>query len=105
MALKVSEGVARMIATTLRDEFKRNLGTRLAGLVALPVINAFKRRLDPRRFNGATLLGLKGVVVKSHGSADRFSFEHAIETALEEVRNNVLKRITDQMQLLTRVAA
>jgi glycerol-3-phosphate acyltransferase PlsX len=105
VALKVSEGVARMIATTLRDEFKRNLLTRLAGLMALPVLNAFKRRLDPRRFNGATLLGLKGVVVKSHGSADRFSYEHAIETAIQEVRNNVLKRITDQMQLLNRVAA
>jgi len=105
VALKVSEGVARMISTTLRAEFRRNLRTKLAGLVALPVLNAFKRRLDPRRFNGATLLGLKGVVVKSHGSADRFSFEHAIETALQEVRNNVLKRITDQMQLLHRVAA
>jgi glycerol-3-phosphate acyltransferase PlsX len=105
VALKVSEGVARMIATTLRDEFKRNLRTRLAGLIALSVINAFKRRLDPRRFNGATLLGLKGVVVKSHGSADRFSYEHAIETAAQEVRNNVLKRISDQMQLLHRVAA
>lgn len=105
VALKVSEGVARMIATTLRAEFRRNLRTKLAGLIALPVLNAFKRRLDPRRFNGATLLGLKGVVVKSHGSADRFSFEHAIEIALQEVRNNVLKRITDQMQLLHRVAA
>ena len=105
VALKVSEGVARMISTTLRSEFRRNIRTKLAGLVALPVLNAFKRRLDPRRFNGATLLGLKGVVVKSHGSADRFSFEHAIETALQEVRNNVLKRITDQMQLLHRVAA
>ncbi len=105
VALKVSEGVARMIATTLRDEFKRNFRTRLAGLFALSVIHAFKRRLDPRRFNGATLLGLKGVVVKSHGSADRFSYEHAIETAAEEVRNNVLKRISDQMQLLNRVAA
>ncbi len=105
VALKVSEGVARMIATTLRDEFKRTLLTKLAGLVALPVINAFKRRLDPRRFNGATLLGLKGVVVKSHGSADRFSYEHAIETAVQQVRNNVLKRIADQMQLLHRVVA
>ncbi len=105
VALKTSEGVARMIATTLRDEFKRNLLTQLAGLIALPVLKAFKRRLDPRRFNGATLLGLRGVVVKSHGSADRFSYEHAIDTAVEEVRNNVLKRITDQMQLLHRVAA
>jgi glycerol-3-phosphate acyltransferase PlsX len=105
VALKTSEGVARMISTTLRAEFRRNMFTRLAGLVALPVINAFKRRLDPRRFNGATLLGLRGVVVKSHGSADRFSYEHAIDTAIKEVRNNVLKRITDQMQLLHRVAA
>lgn len=105
VALKTSEGVARMIATTLRDEFKRNLLTKIAGLIALPVLKAFKRRLDPRRFNGATLLGLRGVVVKSHGSADCFSYEHAIDTAVEEVRNNVLKRITDQMQLLHRVAA
>ena len=105
VALKTSEGVARMIATTLRDEFKRNWLTQIAGLIALPVLKAFKRRLDPRRFNGATLLGLRGVVVKSHGSADCFSYEHAIDTAVEEVRNNVLKRITDQMQLLHRVAA
>jgi len=105
VALKTSEGVARMISTAMRAEFSRNLLTRLAGLVALPVLNALKRRLDPRRFNGATLLGLKGVVVKSHGSADRFSFEQAIDTAIEEVRNNVLKRITDQMQRLQRVPA
>jgi glycerol-3-phosphate acyltransferase PlsX len=105
VALKTTEGVARMISTAMRAEFNRNLLTRLAGLAALPVLNALKRRLDPRRFNGATLLGLKGVVVKSHGSADRFSFEHAIDTALKEVHSNVLKRITDQMQLLQRVPA
>jgi len=103
VALKASEGVAKMIASTLRTEFKRNLFTRLAGLAALPVMTAFKSRLDPRRYNGATLVGLKGVVVKSHGSADRFAFERAIETAGEEVRNNVLKRISDQMQLIQRV--
>ncbi|MBW8369370.1 MAG: phosphate acyltransferase PlsX [Thiobacillus sp.] len=105
VTLKASEGLAKMIATTLRAEFKRNVLTRVAGLIALPVLNAFKRRLDPRRYNGATLLGLKGVVVKSHGSADRFAFEHAIETASDEVRNNVLKRITDQIQIIQRVAA
>jgi glycerol-3-phosphate acyltransferase PlsX len=105
VALKASEGVAKMIASTLRAEFKRNIFTRLAGLVALPVMNAFKRRLDPRRYNGATLVGLKGVVVKSHGSADLFAFERAIETASDEVRNNVLKRISEQMQLIQRVAA
>jgi glycerol-3-phosphate acyltransferase PlsX len=105
VTLKASEGLAKMISTLLRQEFKRNAFTKLAGLIALPVLRAFKRRVDPRRYNGATLLGLRGVVVKSHGSADRFSFEHAIDTASEEVRNNVLKRITEQMQLLQRVAA
>jgi len=104
VALKASEGVAKMIAATLRAEFKRNVLTRLAGIVALPVLSAFKRRLDPRRYNGATLLGLRGVVVKSHGSADRYAFEHAVATAADEVRNNVLKRITEQMQLIQRVA-
>lgn len=105
VTLKASEGLAKMIATLLRQEFKRNLFTRLAGLIALPVLKAFKRRVDPRRYNGATLLGLRGVVVKSHGSADRLAFEHAIDVASEEVRNNVLKRITDQMQLVEQVAA
>ncbi len=100
VALKTSEGLASMISTLLKEAFRRNTLTKLAGLVALPVLQAFKRRVDPRRYNGATLLGLRGVVVKSHGSADRFSFEHALETAIKEVRSNVLKRITEQMQIL-----
>lgn len=100
VALKTSEGLAKMIATLLRQEFRRNLFTKIAGAIALPVMQAFKKRVDPRRYNGATLLGLRGVVVKSHGSADRFSFEHALETAIDEVRNNVLKRITDQLQIM-----
>jgi glycerol-3-phosphate acyltransferase PlsX len=103
VALKSSEGIAKMISTLLRQEFRRNFLTKLAGLVALPVMNAFKRQVDPRRYNGATLLGLRGIVVKSHGSADRFSFEHAIETAMEEARSNVLKRISDQLQHLEAV--
>lgn len=100
VALKTSEGLANMISTLLKEAFRRSAFTKLAGLIALPVMRAFKRRVDPRRYNGATLLGLRGVVVKSHGSADRFSFEHALETAIEEVRSNVLKRITEQMQIL-----
>lgn len=100
VALKTSEGLANMISTLLKEAFKRNIFTKIAGLIALPVMQSFKRRVDPRRYNGATLLGLRGVVVKSHGSADRFSFEHALETAIEEVRSNVLKRITEQMQIL-----
>ncbi|HYP68064.1 MAG TPA: phosphate acyltransferase PlsX [Thiobacillaceae bacterium] len=100
VALKTSEGLANMISTLLKEAFRRNLLSKIAGLIALPVMQAFKRRVDPRRYNGASLLGLRGVVVKSHGAADRFSFEHALETAIDEVRNNVLKRITEQMQSL-----
>jgi glycerol-3-phosphate acyltransferase PlsX len=100
VALKTSEGLAKMVSTLLRQEFRRNVFTKMAGAIALPVMRAFKKRVDPRRYNGASLLGLRGVVVKSHGSADRFSFEHALETAIDEVRNNVLKRITEQMQTL-----
>jgi len=100
VSLKSAEGIAKLISTVLRQEFRRNLLTKLAGLVALPVMNAFKRQLDPRRYNGATLLGLRGVVVKSHGGADRFSYEHAIETAVEEVTGEVLKRISFQLHQL-----
>ncbi|MFN3397740.1 MAG: phosphate acyltransferase PlsX, partial [Sulfurimicrobium sp.] len=67
VALKASEGLARMIGELLKQEFRRNLLTRLAGLMATPVMNAFKKRVDPRRYNGASLLGLRGIVVKSHG--------------------------------------
>jgi len=97
VALKSSEGLAKLIAEVLRREFKKNLLTRVAGLVALPVIRAFKRKMDPRRFNGASLLGLNGVIIKSHGSADVFAFEQAILKAVEEVRGGLLRRIADQV--------
>jgi len=100
VALKASEGLVQMLATFLRQEFKRNIMTQLAGLIAYPVLSAFKKRLDHRRYNGASLLGLRGVVVKSHGSADSFAFQFAIERAVEEVRNGVLRRINEQMALL-----
>jgi glycerol-3-phosphate acyltransferase PlsX len=100
VALKASEGLVQMLATFLRQEFKRNILTQLAGLIAYPVLSAFKKRLDHRRYNGASLLGLQGVVVKSHGSADNFAFQFAIERAVEEVRNSVLRRINEQMALL-----
>jgi glycerol-3-phosphate acyltransferase PlsX len=93
VALKTSEGLARMVERFLREEFTRNPVRKLAALVALPALTAFRRRVDPRRYNGATLLGLKGVVVKSHGSADRLGFCYAIERAAEEVRGEVLERI------------
>jgi glycerol-3-phosphate acyltransferase PlsX len=99
VALKTSEGLAQMLGGFLRQEFRRNWATRLAALVASPVLNAFKKRFDHRRYNGASLLGLRGIVVKSHGSADRFAFGFAIERAVEEAKNGVLRRITEQMSL------
>ncbi|MEO8410859.1 MAG: phosphate acyltransferase PlsX [Propionivibrio sp.] len=100
VALKASEGLAQMLATFLRQEFRRNLLTKAAALVVLPVLNRFKRRVDHRRYNGASLLGLKGIVVKSHGSADRFSFCHALERAADIVRSGVLARITQRVAQL-----
>lgn len=92
--LKTSEGLARMLATFLREEFSRNPLRRLAALLALPALNAFRRRVDPRRYNGATLLGLRGIVVKSHGAADELAFGKAIERAAEAARNRLVERIS-----------
>jgi glycerol-3-phosphate acyltransferase PlsX len=97
VALKTSEGLARMIERFLREELTRNPLRRAAALLAYPALAAFRRRVDPRRYNGATLLGLKGVVVKSHGSADRLGFCRAIERAAEEVRGGVLERIAERL--------
>ena len=105
VALKTSEGLAQMLATYLREEFGRNPFTRLARLIALPVINTFKRRVDHRRYNGASLLGLRGIVVKSHGSADGFSFEFAIQRAVDEARSGVLAHITERMAAIHKSAA
>ena len=91
--LKTAEGLVQMIRTALRDEFSRSPLKRLSALFALPVLNAFRRRFDHRRYNGATLVGLRGIVVKSHGSADAFAFEQAIHRAFEEARNGLLERI------------
>jgi glycerol-3-phosphate acyltransferase PlsX len=99
VALKTSEGLAKMIGMFLREEFTRNPLRRLAAFFAWPALAAFRRRVDPRRYNGATLLGLNGVVVKSHGSADRFAFGRAIERAAEEVRSGVLERITERLAI------
>ena len=102
VALKTSEGLAQMLATYLREEFRKNLFTKMLGLVAMPVIKAFKDRVDHRRYNGASLLGLRGVVIKSHGSADAFAFGFAIEHAVNEVRTGVLAHISERMAVLER---
>ncbi|MCX7896586.1 MAG: phosphate acyltransferase PlsX [Rhodocyclaceae bacterium] len=98
VALKTTEGLAQMVRVFLRQEFERNLFTRLAGLVALPVLNRFKARVDHRRYNGACLLGLKGVVVKSHGSADTFAFRHALMSAAEAARERLPEKIARRIE-------
>ena len=95
--LKASEGVAKMIVGFLRQEFSRNPWRRLVALLAMPVLKALRARMDPGRYNGASLLGLKGVVIKSHGSADRYAFGQALRSAVDEVRNDVVRRITERM--------
>lgn len=98
VALKTTEGLAQMLGGFLREEFGRNLFTKCAALVAMPVIKAFKRRVDHRRYNGASFLGLRGIVVKSHGSADDFAFLCAIERAAEEARGGMLHHISEHIE-------
>jgi len=93
VALKASEGVASMIVGGLKQEFKRNLFTKLAALIAYPVLAALMKRMDYRRYNGAALLGLRGLVFKSHGSADELAFELALARAYDAARNNLLDRV------------
>ena len=81
----------------LKTEFTRNVLTRVAAAIVYPVLASFKRRIDPRRFNGATLVGLKGVVVKSHGGADAFAFTNALRRAAAEVEHGVLEKIAQRI--------
>ena len=97
VALKTSEGLATMLADFLREEFTRNLLSKLLAVFALPILRAFKRRVDPRRYNGATLIGLKGVVVKSHGAADVLAFRYALRKAYAEATHGVLDRIAQRI--------
>jgi glycerol-3-phosphate acyltransferase PlsX len=95
--LKASEGVAKMIVGFLKQEFSRGPWRKLTALLAMPVLKAMRARMDPGRYNGASLLGLKGVVIKSHGSADRYAFGQALRRAVDEVQNDVVRRITERM--------
>jgi len=97
VALKTSEGLAAMLYDFLKSEFTRNPLTRVSALVVYPVLRAFKRRIDPRRYNGATLIGLRGVVVKSHGGADVLAFKHALVKAHAEIVAGVLDRIAQRI--------
>ncbi len=89
VALKTMEGVAGLISSILREEFHRNPLRQFQGLTASSALNAIRDRLDSRRYNGASLLGLNGVVIKSHGGADKFAFENAVQTAIVEARKGV----------------
>ncbi|MBI5463175.1 MAG: phosphate acyltransferase PlsX [Gammaproteobacteria bacterium] len=102
VALKTTEGVAKMISHFMREAFSRNLLTKLAGAMVMPVLKAFRSRIDPRRYNGASLLGLRGIVIKSHGGADALAFENAINVAVLEVQKAVPDRIAHLLEdLLT----
>ena len=99
ISLKTTEGLAKMMANFLTLEFKRNWLTKISAIIALPVLKRFKKRLDPRRYNGASFLGLNGIVVKSHGGADEFAFIHALETTISESENDVISKIKDQLKV------
>jgi glycerol-3-phosphate acyltransferase PlsX len=97
VALKTCEGVAKMISQGLKETFTASLLTKIAGLVALPALRVFRKRFDPRQYNGASLLGLRGIVVKSHGNADRIAFARAIEVAVKEIEKAVPDRIGERV--------
>jgi glycerol-3-phosphate acyltransferase PlsX len=98
ISLKVIEGLAKMIAFSLKQEFNRNFLTKVAGFFALPVMKRLKSRLDPGQYNGATFIGLRGVVIKSHGSADSRSFAYAIEAAMIEAERSVPEQIERKLR-------
>ncbi len=105
VALKASEGLATMVSDFLRLEFSRNLFTKAAALAAYPVLSAFKKRVDHRRYNGAALLGLRGLVFKSHGSADEVAFGQALNRAYDAARNNLLDRVRNRIASAARFLA
>jgi glycerol-3-phosphate acyltransferase PlsX len=98
VSLKTSEGLAQMLATMVREEFTRSPLAKAAALLAFPVLKRFRRRVDHRRYNGASLLGLRGIVIKSHGSADALAFENAIGVGYEAARHRLLERTVAAMQ-------
>jgi len=98
VALKSIEGAAKMIGTALKEAFGKNILTKIVGLIAYPVLKSFKQRIDPRLYNGASFLGLRGLVIKSHGGADVLAFKTAIKLAEVEVKKDVIKKISEQVE-------
>jgi len=97
VALKTSEGLAKMILSFAREAFTRNWYSKCVALLAQPVLRALQKRFDPGRYNGASLLGLQGIVIKSHGNADHKAFATAIKVAMLEVESNVLAKIKTEV--------
>lgn len=100
IALKASEGVAEFLSYHAKVEFEKSVYSRLAAMICMPILRSIGRTIDPRRYNGASLLGLRGIVIKSHGSADRVSFATAIEEAMLEVEKNVPERISSRLEAI-----
>ncbi len=97
VALKTGEGVAKLIYRFIKEEFTRSIFTKMAALLAMPALKALGGRMDPRNYNGASFVGLNGIVIKSHGSADAQAFATAISVALREVEKDVPSRISQLM--------
>lgn len=97
VALKASEGLAKLMLSVLKESFTKNTITKCIGLIAKPVLGHLKNRMDPARYNGASLLGLNGIVVKSHGGANELAFQYAIEEAVSQVKNNVVDLVRNQI--------
>src|SRR4029079_10241769 len=98
VALKTTEGVAKFIMKTMKDAFSRNLITKLMGLLVKPILRPLIKRIDPGRYNGATFVGLNGIVIKSHGSANSSAFTRAIEEAVLQVKSNVPDLIRHEVE-------
>ena len=95
--LKASEGLAKLMLTGLKESFSQNILTKFVGLMARPALSHMKKRLDPARYNGASMLGLNGIVIKSHGGANEYAFKFAVEEAMLQVKNNVVDLVRAQI--------
>ena len=100
VAIKTSEGVADFLQYHVKKAFKNNIYSKLTALIAMPVLKSIEQKIDPKRYNGASLLGLRGIVIKSHGRAERVSFATATDEAVIEVKNNIPERISQQLEQL-----
>ncbi|HQN12075.1 MAG TPA: phosphate acyltransferase, partial [Quisquiliibacterium sp.] len=104
VVLKSSEGLARMLGGFIREEFTRTLFAKFGALVSFPSLRRLKGRVDHRRYNGASLVGLRGIVIKSHGSADAFAFEAALRRAYDAASHGLLERIAQTLTKFNRGA-